>query len=164
MSAATMQQHTIVVLVQNETGTINRLVSMFRRRGFSLACFSAGDCEIPGFSRLTLVVNGDDEALRQCLRQLDKLIDVVEVQDLKPDRSVARELALIRVEPKAEDRDAVYALVSEFMARTPKATESAVIIEVAAELETIERFIAALKPFNITEIVRTGTIATKVGD
>ena len=159
-----MKQHTIVVLVQNETGTINRLVSMFRRRGFSLACFSAGDCEIPGFSRLTLVVNGDDEALRQCLRQLDKLIDVVEVQDLKPDQSVARELALIRVEPKVLDRDAVYALVSEFMARTPKATETAVIIEIAAELETIERFIAALRPYNITEIVRTGTIATKVGD
>ena len=164
MSTATMKQHTIVVLVQNETGTINRLVSMFRRRGFSLACFSAGDCEIPGFSRLTLVVNGDDEALRQCLRQLDKLIDVVEVQDLKPDQSVARELALIRVEPKVLDRDAVYALVSEFMARTPKATETAVIIEIAAELETIERFIAALRPYNITEIVRTGTIATKVGD
>ena len=164
MSTATMKQHTIVVLVQNETGTINRLVSMFRRRGFSLACFSAGDCEIPGFSRLTLVVNGDDEALRQCLRQLDKLIDVVEVQDLKPDQSVARELALIRVEPTGSDREAVYALVSEFMARTPKATETAVIIEIAAELETIERFIAALKPYNITEIVRTGTIATKVGD
>ncbi|MHB8637019.1 MAG: acetolactate synthase small subunit [Fimbriimonadaceae bacterium] len=161
---ATAQQHTIVVLVQNETGTINRLVSMFRRRGFSLACFSAGDCEIPGFSRLTLVVNGDDEALRQCLRQLDKLIDVVEVQDLKPDQSVARELALIRVEPSAADREAVYALVSEFMARTPKSTATALIIEVAAELETIERFIAALKPYNITEIVRTGTIATKVGD
>jgi len=164
MSPATMKQHTIVVLVQNETGTINRLVSMFRRRGFSLACFSAGDCEIPGFSRLTLVVNGDDEALRQCLRQLDKLIDVVEVQDLKPDQSVARELALIRVEPKDADREAVYALVSEFMARTPKATESALILEIAAELETIERFIKALKPYNITEIVRTGTIATKVGD
>ena len=163
MSTATMQQHTIVVLVQNETGTINRLVSMFRRRGFSLACFSAGDCEIPGFSRLTLVVNGDDEALRQCLRQLDKLIDVVEVQDLKPDQSVARELALIRVEPKESDRDTVYALVNEFMARTPKATASAVIVEVAAELETIERFIVALKPYNVTEIVRTGTIATKVG-
>jgi acetolactate synthase-1/3 small subunit len=162
MSTATMQQHTIVVLVQNETGTINRLVSMFRRRGFSLACFSAGDCEIPGFSRLTLVVNGDDEALRQCLRQLDKLIDVVEVQDLKPDQSVARELALIRVEPPPADRDAVSALVSEFMARTPKATDSAIIIEVAAELEAIERFIKALKPYNITEIVRTGTIATKV--
>ena len=164
MSTATAQQHTIVVLVQNETGTINRLVSMFRRRGFSLACFSAGDCEIPGFSRLTLVVNGDDEALRQCLRQLDKLIDVVEVQDLKPDQSVARELALIRVEPKDAERDAVCALVSEFMAHMPKSTKSAMLLEIAAEVEMIERFITALRPYNITEIVRTGTIAMKVGD
>jgi len=164
MSAVATQQHTIVVLVQNETGTINRLVSMFRRRGFSLACFSAGDCEIPGFSRLTLVVNGDDEALRQCLRQLDKLIDVVEVQDLKPAQSVSRELALIRVEPAESDRDAVYALASEFMARTPKATGTSIVVEIAAELDTIERCIAALKPHNVVEIVRTGTIAIRVGD
>lgn len=162
MSTATAQQHTIVVLVQNETGTINRLVSMFRRRGFSLACFSAGDCEIPGFSRLTLVVNGDNEALSQCLRQLDKLIDVVEVTDLKPDESVSRELALIRVEPKLEDRDAVYNLASEFMARTPQAGDSAIVVEIAAEQVTIERLIQALTPFNIAEIVRTGTIALKV--
>ncbi len=99
MSTVATHQHTIVVLVQNEAGTINRLVSMFRRRGFSLVCFSAGDCEIPGFSRLTLVVNADDDALGQCLRQLDKLIDVVEVTDLKPAECVARELALIRVQP-----------------------------------------------------------------
>jgi len=164
VSSATVQQHTIVVLVQNETGTINRLVSMFRRRGFSLACFSAGDCEIPGFSRLTLVVNGDDEALRQCLRQLDKLIDVVEVTDLKPNECVARELALIRVEPKDADREAVYGIVSEFMAKVPKATGTGIIAEIAAELETIERFIEALKPYNVAEVVRTGTIAVKVSD
>lgn len=163
MSVTATQQHTVVVLVQNETGTINRLVSMFRRRGFSLACFSAGDCEIPGFSRLTLVVNGDNEALNQCLRQLDKLIDVVEVTDLKPDECVARELALIRVEPRDSDRDAVYALVSEFMARTPQATESAILVEISAETPAIERFIKALEPYGIAEIVRTGTIAIKVG-
>ena len=128
-----------------------------------MACFSAGDCEIPGFSRLTLVVNGDEVALSQCLRQLDKLIDVVEVTDLKPFECVARELALIRVEPDETGRDAVMGLVGEFMAKTPKVTSTAILIEIAAELSTIERFIEALRPYNIAQIVRTGTVAVKVG-
>ncbi len=93
------QHHTITALVQNEAGTINRLVSLFRRRGFSLASFNAGDCEDPGFSRLTFIVDGDDATISQCLKQLDKLIDVVECEDLKQETSVQRELALIRVEP-----------------------------------------------------------------
>ena len=82
-------QHTVSALVQNETGTINRLVSMFRRRGFSLASFNAGDCEDPGYSRLTFVVKADDNELAQVLRQVEKVIDVVEVEDLKPGQHVA---------------------------------------------------------------------------
>ena len=81
-------QHVVTALVQNEAGTINRLVSLFRRRGFSLASFNAGDCEEPGFSRLTLLVNGDNEQVSQCLKQLDKLVDVQrndEIGDLARD-------------------------------------------------------------------------------
>src|SRR5471032_3333893 len=102
------KHHTITALVQNEAGTINRLVSLFRRRGFSLASFNAGDCEDPGFSRLTFIVDGDDATINQCLKQLDKLIDVVECEDLSPDMSVQRELALIRVEPSEAQRQQLY--------------------------------------------------------
>jgi acetolactate synthase-1/3 small subunit len=162
MSTTAIHQHTIVVLVQNEAGTINRLVSMFRRRGFSLACFSAGDCEIPGYSRLTLVVNGDDEALGQCLRQLDKLIDVVEVADLKPLECVTRELALIRLEPSDADCEKVAELAEEFMARIPRTPQGSMVIEIAAEQATIEQLIDSLQPYNIREIVRTGAVAIKL--
>ncbi len=154
--------HTITALVQNEAGTINRLVSLFRRRGFSLASFNAGDCEDPGFSRLTFIVNGDDAVVSQCLKQLNKLIDVVECEDLKQETSVQRELALIRVEPAEDQRQAVYNLVSEFLARTPRSTATSIVIEQVSDVANLERFIAALAPYNITEIVRTGTVAIKV--
>jgi acetolactate synthase-1/3 small subunit len=148
--------------VQNEAGTINRLASLFRRRGFSLASFNAGDCEDPGFSRLTLVVNGDDDVLTQCLKQLTKLIDVVECEDLAPQDSVKRELALVRVEPKEEDRDAVYRVALEFFAKTPKSTLQAIVVETSADIVDVERLIEALRPYNITEIVRTGAVAMRI--
>ncbi len=154
--------HTITALVQNEAGTINRLVSLFRRRGFSLASFNAGDCEDPGYSRLTFIVDGDDATITQCLKQLDKLIDVIECEDLPQEHSVQRELALIRVEPAPEDRQGLYNVVNEFMARTPRATPSAIVVEQVADVNGIERLIDALRPFKITEIVRTGVVALKV--
>jgi len=156
------KQHTITALVQNETGTINRLVSLFRRRGFSIACFNAGDCEQPGFSRITLVVNGSEADLQQCLRQLDKLIDVVEVVDLKPTERVSRELALIRIRPEQKDLDKVYGTIGEFFARIPRGHDRHIVVEAVAETADIERLIIALSPFNITEIVRTGEVAMRV--
>jgi len=156
------KHHTITALVQNEAGTINRLVSLFRRRGFSLASFNAGDCEDPGYSRLTFIVDGDDATVSQCLKQLDKLIDVIECEDLPRETSVQRELALIRVEPEPDQRQSLYNVVNEFMARTPRSTQSCVVVEQVADVHDIERLIEALRPFGITEIVRTGVVAMKV--
>ncbi|OWU64985.1 MAG: acetolactate synthase small subunit, partial [Armatimonadetes bacterium Cent15-Ar3] len=99
--------HTITALVHNESGTLNRLASLFRRRMFSLASLNAGDCEQPEFSRVTMVVEGDSHVLRQCVRQLDKLVDVVEVEDLPADESVQRELAFIQIKADAESRRAI---------------------------------------------------------
>jgi len=156
------QQHTITALVQNEAGTINRLVSLFRRRGFSLASFNAGDCEEEGFSRLTFIVNGDTATVNQCLKQLDKLIDVVECESLQQEESVQREMALIRVEPTEDQRQAVYNIVSEFYARTPRASGNSLVVEHVADVSNLERLIEALKPYNVTEIVRTGVVAIKI--
>jgi acetolactate synthase-1/3 small subunit len=160
MSAAA-KQHVVTALVQNEAGTINRLVSLFRRRGFSLASFNAGDCEEPGFSRLTLLVNGDSEKVSQCLKQLDKLIDVVECEDIEPEQSVSRELALIRVEADPASRASVKGIAAEFLATIPKVTESSMVVEIASAPDQIEALVNALKPYNVTEIVRTGLVAIK---
>jgi acetolactate synthase-1/3 small subunit len=156
------QQHTITALVQNETGTINRLTSLFRRRGFSLASFNAGDCEEVGFSRITLVVDADKDALNQCVSQLEKLIDVVEAENLDPDHSVGRELVLVRCAPEKSQRDALYGVVNEFIAKTPRATDSNIVVELAGDVATIQRLLEALQPFRIVEIVRTGVVAMKV--
>lgn len=155
------QHHTISALVQNEAGTINRLVSMFRRRGISLASFNAGDCEQEGYSRLTLVVDGDVTALHQTVKQLEKLIDVVEVGDLDDNHSIHRELALIRVECPDEQRPTVYNIVNEFFAKTPRSTNEALFIEFAGSTAELERLIETLKPFGVSEIVRTGAVAIR---
>ena len=154
--------HTISVLVQNETGTINRLVSMFRRRGFSLASFNAGDCEDPGFSRITFVVNADANELQQVLRQLEKVIDVVEVEDLKPGGHVGREVALIRLRPESHHRNALYDIVMRAGAKTPEATSREVVVEFTGEPCKIEELIDRLRPYDIVEIVRSGLVAIKV--
>lgn len=151
--------HTITALVENEHGTINRVVSLFRRRGFSLASFNAGDCEQPGFSRMTFVVEGDEDVLVQVLKQLEKLIDVVECGDLKPDARVMRELAFIKVAPASDDRPRLYDLVMEHHARTPKATAGEVVVEFTGEPAEIESLVAALASYNVREIVRTGPVA-----
>jgi acetolactate synthase I/III small subunit len=157
-----IHQHIITALVQNEAGTINRLSSLFRRRGFSLASFTAGDCEQVGLSRITIVVEGDDGVLYQCLKQLDKLIDVVEVADVKPEEAVQRELALIRVEPSKENRDAVFQISAEYNARIPRASETGFVVEVSTSPKQIEQLLEALKPYGVTEVVRSGLVAMKV--
>lgn len=161
-AAAAPRLHTITALVQNEAGTLNRLVSLFRRRGFSLASLNAGDCEQPGFSRLTIAVEGDDNTLNQCLRQLEKLIDVVEVADLRAEDSVERELALIRVSPSPEKRDQVFLVASEFGARTPRASATGYVIEVSAPPSEIERMLKALEGCGVDEVVRSGLVALRV--
>jgi len=155
------QQHTITALVQNEAGTINRLVSMFRRRGVSLASFNAGDCEQEGYSRLTLLVDGDESMLHQTLKQLVKLIDVVEVEDLAADHGIQRELALIRVDPNSSEVEHVKNLASEFEAKIPKETATSVFVEFTGNPKDIEKLIGALKPYNVAEVVRTGLVAMR---
>jgi acetolactate synthase-1/3 small subunit len=157
-----VRQHTITALVQNEAGTLNRLVSLFRRRGFSLASLNAGDCEQAGFSRLTMVVDGDDATLYQCLRQLEKLLDVVEVADVRPEQAVERELALIRVEPNEDDRPMVHSVAAQLGARVAKVTDACVIVETSATPAEIERLVAALAPYRVAEIVRSGLLAMRV--
>lgn len=154
--------HTVSVLVQNETGTINRLVSMFRRRGFSLASFNAGDCEDPGFSRITFVVNADANELKQVLRQVEKVIDVVEVEDLKPGGHVGREVALIRMRPQEDHRRSLYDIVLRFGGKTPEATARELVVEYCGEPTKIEELIERLRPYDIVEIVRSGLVAIKV--
>ncbi len=154
--------HTVTALLQNESGSLNRLVSLFRRRGFSLASLNVGECEQPGYSRLTLVVHGDDETLRTCIRQLGKLIDVVSAEDLPGLESVQRELVLIRVDAPSHWRSEVIDIVEILGGKVIHLTPGALTIEFSEEPAKIDRLIAMLTPYGIGEIVRTGVVAMKI--
>jgi acetolactate synthase-1/3 small subunit len=155
-------QHAITALVQNEAGTLNRLVSLFRRRGFSLASLNAGDCEQEGFSRLTLVVNGDESTLVQCVRQLEKLIDVVEVDDVQPHESVRRELALVQVQAAPGQRSEVLEIVQVLGAKVVHLAHDSMAIEFTDEPHRVDRLIDMLEPYGVKEVVRTGLVAMRV--
>ena len=93
------EQHTLVALVEDKPGVLTKVASMFRRRGFNIASLAVGNSEQPGLSRMTFVVNGDEYTVGQVVKQMDKLIDVIEVADITSERIVARELAWSRSTP-----------------------------------------------------------------
>ena len=163
-TALVTPQHTITALVQNETGTINRLVSLFRRRGFSIACFNAGDCEQPGYSRITLVVNGSEDEMRQCVRQLEKLIDVVEAEDLGDYERISRELVLVKIDSGSTSQTEVELRLAGFDAFVVAWGASAGVVQACVKPEQVESFLQALAPASILEIVRTGAVAIKASD
>jgi acetolactate synthase-1/3 small subunit len=157
----TVKEHIISALVQNEAGTLNRLVSLFRRRGFSLGSMNAGDCEQSGLSRCTMVLNADQNELNQCLRQLEKLIDVVEVEDLQVGESVRREVALIRVDAASGQRSEVVEIVNVLGGKIVHLTQGSITVEFTEEPQKIDQLVHMLEPYGIGEIVRTGMVAIK---
>lgn len=153
------RQHLITALVQNETGTLNRLTSLFRRRGFSMASLNAGDCEQVGYSRLTLVVNGDQSTMSQCVRQMERLIDVVEVQDLPPQRALMRELALVKVSAPRPKLGEIVEIVRILGGKVASISHDTVTAELSDEPAKIEHFVSMLSPYGIRQTVRTGLVA-----
>lgn len=156
--------HTITALVQNESGTLNRLVSLFRRRAFSLASLNAGDCEENGLSRVTIVVDGDENTLRQCVRQLDKLMDVVEVEDLPQAQSVQRELALVTMKPNSISEWNLRDLAGKHLAQIIKSASGHLTLEISAPTAEIDQIISELRPYGVQRVVRSGLVAIRVED
>lgn len=157
-----VRQHAVTALVQNEAGTINRLVSTFRRRGFSLASFTAGDCEQPGYSRLTLMLNADDAQLTFVLKQLERLVDVVEVQDLAADDRIMREVALVSFDPSQNDLGALNRLAREYGAKVEYDEPHRFVVSYTGPVRLVEEFLERLEEFTILEIVRSGPCALSV--
>ena len=155
-------QHTITALVQNEPGTLNRLVSLFRRRAFSLSSLNAGDCEEEGLSRLTIVVNGDENTLRQCARQLEKLIDVVEVDDLPHHQAVQRELALIKVAASADKRREVMDISQAMHCEVVHMGLDDITLQMSAPPSRINSLIQLLNPYGVKQVVRSGLVAIRI--
>ena len=152
-------KHTVVALVEDRPGVLNRVASLFRRRGYNIDSLAVGTTEEQGISRMTIVVDGDAGIVEQVEKQLYKLIDVVKVSDLTAEEAVVRELVLIKVRCTKEQRRDVLDLVEIFRAQAVDVSPSSMIIQSVADEDRNNALIENLQPFGIRELTRTGRIA-----
>ena len=156
-------KRTITALVQDRPGVLNRVSSMFRRRGFNIASLAVGHSEVPDLSRMTFVVEGDDRIVEQVTKHLHKLIDVIKVSDISEENVVSRELALIRVKSNVQTRSEIMQVVDIFRANIVDVAPESLIIAVTGDEDKIESLQDLLRSFGVMEVMRTGTIAMNRG-
>ncbi|AKB29911.1 Acetolactate synthase small subunit [Methanosarcina siciliae C2J] len=152
-------KHTLAVLVENKSGVLTRVASLFSRRGYNIDSLAVGVTEDPDISRITIVVHGDDHVLEQVTKQLNKLIDVIKVSDIGSDDAVERELALIKVSADVNTRSEIIQIANIFRARIVDVAPKSMTVEVTGDESKIQAIEKLLRQFGIKEMVRTGKIA-----
>ena len=157
-------KHTLVAIVQDKPGVLNRMASLFRRRGFNIESIAVGHSEIAHLSRVTIIVNGSNAIVEQVRKQLDKLIDVVRVSDISADKITVRELALVKVKANSASRSEIIEIADIFRANIVDVSSDSLTIEITGDEEKIESMLKLLKGFGIREIARTGRIAMVKGN
>ncbi|WKV10387.1 acetolactate synthase small subunit [Thermoanaerobacterium sp. CMT5567-10] len=150
--------HIISVLVNNHSGVLSRVVGLFSRRGYNIESLAVGTTEQNDQSRITLTVNGDDYVITQIIRQLNKLYDVIKVQDVGKYPNVSRELVLVKVEINSNTRDDIMHIVETFRGKVIDISLNSIIIEITGDSEKVEAFIKLIKQFQVRELTRTGLI------
>ncbi len=155
-------RHTIVALMEDKPGVLNRVASLFRRRGFNIDSLAVGHSETEGISRMTVVVQGDDKTLEQVAKQLHKLVNVTKVFDLNGS-SVSRELALVKVHATPNNRSEVIGLANIFRSNIIDVSPESVIVEITGTEDKIESLLELLRPYGIQELARTGVVALARG-
>lgn len=161
---ANINQHTLVALVQDAPGVLNRIASMFRRRGFNILSLSVGQSETANLSRMTFVVDGEESTVEQIIKQLDKLIDVINVSDISNQNVVIRELALIKVNTNSSNRTEILQLAETFRSSVVDVSPGSVIIEVTGDDNKVDSLMDILKPFGVIQVMRTGRVGLLRGD
>jgi acetolactate synthase-1/3 small subunit len=152
-------RHTISLLVENKFGVLSRVSGLFSGRGYNIESLSVGETIDPLISTMTIVTSGDDQIIEQINKQLNKLIDVVKVVDMTELDHVEREMVLIKVNPKQEDKAEVLRLSEIFRGRIVDSSKNTYTIEITGDEKKLEAIIELLKPMGIKEFVRTGKIA-----
>jgi len=150
---------TLIAYVEDRPGTLNRIVSLFRRRGFNIDSLTVGRTERPGISRITIVVRADDDTVRRLEANLYKLVNVLSVNDVTHAPSVTREMAFVKVRAAQERRAELLQLVQTFRARVVDLGPETIIVETTGTQEKLDGLIEVLRPFGMIELVRTGAVA-----
>jgi len=154
-----LRKHTITVLVDNHFGVLARVSGMFSTRGFNISSLCVGETENPAYSRMTAVVRADDSGIAQCIQQLNKLVEVIEVVDLTEESFVERELVMAKVQAPGARRGEVVELASIFRAKVVDVGSDQMVVECTGAADKISAFIDMMRTFGIVELVRTGEIA-----
>ena len=159
MSGPGVKHHTLSVLVENKAGVLARVASLFARRAFNIFSLAVAPTDDERFSRITIVVDVESKPLEQITKQLDKLINVVEITELHPDEAVERELMLVTVRADATNRSQVLELVQVFEGRIVNVGADMLTMSLDGAPDKIDDFEDLLRPYGIVELQRTGRVA-----
>ena len=151
-----MNRRVLSILVDNTSGVLSRVAGLFSRRGYNIDSLTVGVTADPRYSRMTVVVNGDELILDQITKQLAKLIDVVDIKMLEKSESVSRELILVKVRADAQNRQAIIAVADIFRAKIVDVAIDSLIIELTGNQSKLDAFINMLEGYEILELARTG--------
>jgi acetolactate synthase-1/3 small subunit len=157
-------RHTLSILVENKFGVLARIAGLFSGRGFNIDTLNVAPTKDSAYSRMTVVVVGDDKILDQLTRQLEKLINVIEVQDFHPDEAVERELVLVQIKADSRTRSEVMQIVDVFRAKIVDVQEESLLVETTGNQRKVEAFLELLQKFGVLEMTRTGRIAMRRGN
>ena len=152
-------RHTLSVLVENKFGVLTRISGLFSGRGFNIDTLNVAPTQDPTTSRMTIVVKGDDTVLEQVTKQLNKLVDVIKVQDFRDGEYVDRELVLIKVGADTKTRPEIMQICDIFRAKIVDVTHKALTIEITGDESKVGAFLELIEPFGIRDITRTGKVA-----
>ena len=152
-------RHTISVLVENKFGVLTRIAGLFSGRGYNIDTLNVGPTQDPNTSRMTIVTRGDDATLEQIVKQLNKLVEVLEVQDFREGEFVDRELVLVKVEVESKTRAEVMQITDIFRAKIVDVQPKSLTIEITGNESKVEKFIGLMKTFGVLELTRTGKVA-----
>ena len=156
-------RHVISVLVENKFGVLARIAGLFSGRGFNIDTLNVGPTHEDGRSRITVTLNGDEKALDQCIKQLDKLIDVIKVECFVGDEGVGRELVLVKVNANSKTRGEITQICDVFRGKIIDVSPTSLIIESTGNENKIKAFLNLLESFGVTELARTGTVSLRRG-
>ena len=156
-------KHTITALVEDRPGVLNRISSMFRRRGYNISSLAVGKSESAGMSRMTFVVEGDISTVEMVVKNLQKLVEVIRVSNVGGINDVSRELALVRVKADVSSRNEIMQIVGIFRAKIVDIAQGSLIVEVTGDEDIVDSLVELLEGFGVQEVMRTGTISMERG-
>ncbi len=151
------------VLVENRAGVLNRVTSLFARRGYNIESLAVGTTQDPEISRITITLAGADDKIKQIIRQLHKLPDILMVRHLESSESFSRELVFFKVRAAAASRTEILQIVDIFRGHIIDVSQDTLTIELSGKDDKIDAMLSLLEPYGVLEMVRTGQIAVERG-